>query len=102
MALAVNQSGLAATKTVVLLTPEETDAATKKSVPYRGPGSLASHWRTFVLRPPVFALGAARRAHWTTFVRRTQASPGRPGGLRPGSTLLANVGARRWRVSACS
>jgi uncharacterized protein with GYD domain len=38
MALAVNQSGLASTRTVVLLTPEETDAATKKSVPYRGPG----------------------------------------------------------------
>jgi len=38
MALAVGQSGLASTKTVVLLTPEETDAATKKSVNYRGPG----------------------------------------------------------------
>ena len=39
MALAVGQSGLASTKTVVLLTPEETDAATKKTVNYRGPGS---------------------------------------------------------------
>jgi len=38
MALAVGQSGLASTKTVVLLTMEETDAATKKSVAYRGPG----------------------------------------------------------------
>jgi uncharacterized protein with GYD domain len=38
MALAVNQSGLASTRTVVLLTPEETDAATKKTVSYRGPG----------------------------------------------------------------
>lgn len=38
MALAVGQSGLASTKTVVLLTMEETDAATKKSVTYRGPG----------------------------------------------------------------
>jgi len=38
MALAVGQSGLASTKTVVLLTPEETDAATKVSVAYRGPG----------------------------------------------------------------
>ena len=38
MALAVGQSGLASTKTVVLLTPEETDAAAKKSVDYRGPG----------------------------------------------------------------
>jgi len=38
MALAVGQSGLASTKTVVLVTPEETDAATKKSVNYRGPG----------------------------------------------------------------
>jgi uncharacterized protein with GYD domain len=38
MALAVGQSGLASTKTVVLLTPEETDAASKKSVTYRGPG----------------------------------------------------------------
>jgi uncharacterized protein with GYD domain len=38
MALAVNQSGLASTRTVVLLTPEETDAATKKTPAYRGPG----------------------------------------------------------------
>jgi uncharacterized protein with GYD domain len=38
MALAVGQSGLASTKTVVLLTMEEADAATKKSVTYRGPG----------------------------------------------------------------
>ena len=38
MALAVGQSGLASTRTVVLLTTEEVDAATKKSVPYRGPG----------------------------------------------------------------
>jgi uncharacterized protein with GYD domain len=38
MALAVGQSGLASTKTVVLLTTEEVDAATKKSVVYRGPG----------------------------------------------------------------
>jgi uncharacterized protein with GYD domain len=38
MALAVGQSGLASTKTVVLLTSDEVDAATKKSVAYRGPG----------------------------------------------------------------
>jgi uncharacterized protein with GYD domain len=38
MAFAVGQSGLASTKTVVLLTMEEADAATKKSVAYRGPG----------------------------------------------------------------
>ena len=38
MALAVNQSGMASTKTVVLLTPEEMDAAGKKSVSYRPPG----------------------------------------------------------------
>jgi uncharacterized protein with GYD domain len=38
MALAVGQSGLASTKTVVLLTAEEADAASKKSVAYRGPG----------------------------------------------------------------
>lgn len=38
MALAVGQSGLAMTKTVVLLTPEEADMATKKSVAYRPPG----------------------------------------------------------------
>jgi uncharacterized protein with GYD domain len=38
MALAVNQSGVASTKTVVLLTPEEMDAASKKSVSYRPPG----------------------------------------------------------------
>jgi uncharacterized protein with GYD domain len=38
MALAVGQSGLASTKTVVLLTMEEADAASKKTVTYRGPG----------------------------------------------------------------
>ena len=38
MALAVGQSGLASTKTVVLLSMDEVDAATKKSVTYRGPG----------------------------------------------------------------
>ena len=38
LALAVNQAGLAATSTVVLLTPEEVDEATKKSVQYRPPG----------------------------------------------------------------
>ena len=38
LALAVGQSGLASTKTVVLLTMEEAKAATKKSVKYRGPG----------------------------------------------------------------
>ena len=38
IALAVGQSGLASIKTVVLLTMEEADAATKKTVTYRGPG----------------------------------------------------------------
>ena len=38
MALAVGQSGKASTKTIVLLTPEDVDAASKKSVVYRGPG----------------------------------------------------------------
>jgi uncharacterized protein with GYD domain len=38
LALAVGQSGLASTKTIVLLTVEEADVATKKSVAYRGPG----------------------------------------------------------------
>jgi len=38
MALAVAQSGKASTRTTVLLTPEDVDAATKKSVTYRGPG----------------------------------------------------------------
>ena len=38
MALAVGQSGLASTRTVVLLTADEVDTATKKSVTYRGPG----------------------------------------------------------------
>jgi uncharacterized protein with GYD domain len=38
VALAVGQAGLASTQTVVLLTPEEIDAAAKKSVPYRPPG----------------------------------------------------------------
>jgi uncharacterized protein with GYD domain len=38
MALAVAQSGLASTRTTVLLTMEETDAAAKKNVAYRAPG----------------------------------------------------------------
>lgn len=37
--LAVAASGAASTKTVVLLTPEEIDAATKKSIAYRAPGT---------------------------------------------------------------
>jgi uncharacterized protein with GYD domain len=38
VALAVGQAGLASTQTIVLLTPEEVDAASKKAVPYRPPG----------------------------------------------------------------
>ena len=41
------------------------------------------HWSTFALRAPVFALGAARRGHWSTpsrFALRVFAL-GRPGGL---------------------
>ena len=36
--VAINASGAVVTKTVVLLTPEEIDQATKKSVKYRAPG----------------------------------------------------------------
>jgi uncharacterized protein with GYD domain len=36
--LAINASGAVQAKTVVLLTPEEVDQATKKSVTYRAPG----------------------------------------------------------------
>jgi uncharacterized protein with GYD domain len=39
IALSVNQSGGATVKTVVLLTPDEVDAAAKASVDYRPPGS---------------------------------------------------------------
>ena len=38
VALAVNASGLVSTRTTPLLSPEEIDQATKKSVTYRGPG----------------------------------------------------------------
>jgi len=38
VALAVNQSGGASVKTVVLMTPEEMDQAGKKTVDYRPPG----------------------------------------------------------------
>jgi uncharacterized protein with GYD domain len=38
IALAITCSGAARIKTVVLLTPEEVDQATKKSVNYRAPG----------------------------------------------------------------
>jgi uncharacterized protein with GYD domain len=37
-ALAINGSGLVRAKTTVLLTPEEVDHASKRSVSYRGPG----------------------------------------------------------------
>jgi uncharacterized protein with GYD domain len=39
MALAVNATGAVATRTVALLTPEEVDAAAKRSVDYRAPGA---------------------------------------------------------------
>jgi uncharacterized protein with GYD domain len=39
VALAVNSSGGAEVRTVVLLTPEEVDAAAKRAVDYRPPGS---------------------------------------------------------------
>jgi uncharacterized protein with GYD domain len=38
MALAVNSSGAVATRTIVLLTPEDVDAAAKRSTDYRPPG----------------------------------------------------------------
>jgi uncharacterized protein with GYD domain len=37
--LAVSASGLASTKTIVLLTPEEIDKAAKTKVAYKGPGT---------------------------------------------------------------
>jgi uncharacterized protein with GYD domain len=39
MALAVNSSGAVATRTVLLLTPEQIDEAAKRSVQYRAPGA---------------------------------------------------------------
>lgn len=39
VALAVNTSGLASVRTVVLLSPEEVDEASKQTVSYRPPGS---------------------------------------------------------------
>jgi uncharacterized protein with GYD domain len=39
VALAVNSSGATTVRTVVLLTPEEVDAAAKRSVDYRPPGA---------------------------------------------------------------
>lgn len=38
LALAVNASGGAVTRTTLLLTPEEVDQAVKKTVPYKAPG----------------------------------------------------------------
>lgn len=38
-ALSVNSSGAVTTRTTVLITPEEVDAAVKKSVTYRPPGA---------------------------------------------------------------
>lgn len=39
VALAVNAAGAVALRTVVLLTPEEVDAAAQRSVDYRAPGT---------------------------------------------------------------
>jgi len=39
VALTVNAGGVAAVKTIVLLTPEEVDAAAQRSADYRPPGS---------------------------------------------------------------
>ena len=39
VALTVNATGAATVRTVVLLTPEEVDAAAKRSVDYRPPGA---------------------------------------------------------------
>ncbi len=39
VSLAINASGAVATKTVVLMTPEDMDAAAKKSVQYSPPGA---------------------------------------------------------------
>lgn|SRR5205823_3428379 len=39
VAIAVNSAGGASVRTVVLLTPDEVDAAAKRSVDYRAPGS---------------------------------------------------------------
>jgi uncharacterized protein with GYD domain len=41
VSLAVNAAGAARLRTVVLLTPEEVDAAVKQSVDYRPPGAVA-------------------------------------------------------------
>jgi hypothetical protein len=38
LSLAVNESGLIASRTIVLLTPEEMDRAGKKKVHFRAPG----------------------------------------------------------------
>jgi uncharacterized protein with GYD domain len=38
LGMTVGASGAVATNTVVLLTPEEIDAASKKAIPYRAPG----------------------------------------------------------------
>jgi uncharacterized protein with GYD domain len=38
LALTINASGVVATKTTVLMTPEEVDAASKKTLSYRAPG----------------------------------------------------------------
>lgn len=41
VSLAVNAAGAARIRTVLLVTPEEMDAATKQSVDYRAPGAAA-------------------------------------------------------------
>ena len=47
LSLAVNESGLIASRTIVLLTPEEMDQAGKKKVHFRAPGQKSSGLRRF-------------------------------------------------------
>ena len=47
LSLAVNESGLIASRTIVLLTPEEMDKAGKTKVHFRGPGQKSSDLTRF-------------------------------------------------------
>src|SRR3954469_19106704 len=65
VALTVNAAGAAKVRTTVLMTPEEVDAAAKRSVEYRAPGAYpaprgafaTTRNHTLVLGEPRFALG---------------------------------------------
>ena len=62
LSLAVNKSGAVATKTIVLLTPEEMDQASKKVLDYHAPGHRGSSRRRRASNAPALRAMAGLKA----------------------------------------